>query len=179
MTTTEISNKWKLCPPSREYRNLPKDIHAKIDDFLAEAPVRIGGLAERLGIKVWLATLPRGISSWIGEEDGEFVIRINRGESKYRQRFTLAHEIAHFLLHKDKVIADGGWFENLLLRSNRQPLVIEHAADRLAFDLIIPSGLLEEAMASHSKPMTDKVVKDLANQFEVSTVTMEVKLQLI
>ena len=49
----------------------------------------------KLGTKVLLSTLARGISGKIGQENDEFVIRINRHEAKHRQRFTLAHKIAY------------------------------------------------------------------------------------
>ena len=168
---------WEVKPPSQEYLTLGPEAREKIDGCLSEYPIKLGTLAKRLGVKVLLSTLPRGTSGQIGQENGEFVIRINRHEAKHRQRFTLAHELAHFLLHRDRIEADGGWSENVLLRSG-QPANVEYEANRLASDLIIPSELLFEAIAEYSGPMTSEVIEDLARRFGVSTAAMEIKLQM-
>jgi Zn-dependent peptidase ImmA (M78 family) len=172
------SNGWEVKSPSREYTNLDLEVQQKIDGYLLEVPVKLGAIAKRLGVTVLLSTLPRGTSGKISQEDGEFVIRINRHEAKHRQRFTLAHELAHFLLHQNLIIADGGWSENVLLRAPNQPMQIEYEANRLASDLVIPSALLAEATVEYSGPMTSEVIEDLARRFGVSTAAMEIKLQM-
>lgn len=168
---------WEVKLPSREYLELSPEVRAEIDGLVSEIPVKLGAIAQRLGVKVLLSTLPRGTSGQIGQENGEFVIRINRHEAKHRQRFTLAHELAHFLLHKDRILAEGGWSENVLLRSG-QPAIIEYEANRLASDLVIPSSLLAEATAEYSGPMTSEIIEDLAQRFGVSAAAMEIKLQM-
>lgn len=177
MQTLAAVNDWEVKSPSREYTNLAQEVREDIDGYLAEYPVKLGSIAKRLGVKVLLSTLPRGTSGQIGQENGDFVIRINRHEAKHRQRFTLAHELAHFLLHRDLVVAEGGWSENVLLRSG-QPASIEYEANRLASDLVIPSAQLAEATAEYSGPMTSEVIEDLARRFGVSTAAMEIKLQM-
>jgi len=171
------TNGWEIKSPSPEFQNLPEDVRQCIDEYLSEYPVKLGALAKSLGIRVLLSTLPRGTSGQIAQEDEEFVIRINRHEAKYRQRFTLAHEIAHFLLHRDKIIASGGWSENVLLRSG-QPANIEYEANRLASDLVLPSKKLAEATVQYVGPMTSETIEDLAKKFGVSTAAMEIKLQM-
>jgi len=171
------SGDWEVKAPSREFSNLPDHTRKIIDDFLKEYPVRLGALAKALGVRVLVSTLPRGVSGQIGQEDGQFVIKINRHEAKYRQRFTLAHEIAHFLLHQDRIIASGGWSENVLLRSG-QPANIEFEANRLASDLVIPSDKLFEATRDYVGPITSEMIEDLAKRFGVSTAAMEIKLQM-
>jgi len=172
-----VSNGWEIKSPSPEYRDLSPEVRQNIDEYLDEHPVRLGGIAKRLGVKVLLSTLPRGTSGQIGQEEGEFVIRINRHEAKHRQRFTLAHEIAHYLLHRDRIVASGGWSENILLRSG-QPANVEYEANRLASDLVIPSAELAKVAAEYTGPITSEVIEDLARRFGVSTAAMEIKLQM-
>ena len=85
---------------------------AIIARHLREVPVKLGALAKDLGLDVSVATLAYGKSGRISPSStakSGFAIRVNRHESKERQRFTLAHEIAHFLLHRDKChIPEGG-----------------------------------------------------------------------
>lgn len=177
MTNLAEMQEWAVKSPSREYINLPPAVRAEIDRHLREYPVKLGAIAHSLGVKVLLSTLPRGTSGQIGQEGGEFVIRINRHESKHRQRFTLAHELAHYLLHKDRIEAEGGWSENILLRSG-QPDNIEFEANRLASDLVMPSALIAEATKEYIGPMTSEVIEDLSLRFGVSTAAMEIKLQM-
>jgi len=171
------SDGWEVMSPSTEYLNLDPEVRQDIDEYLSEYPVKLGAIAKRLGIKVLLSTLPRGTSGQIGQENGGFVIRVNRHEAKHRQRFTLAHELAHYLLHRDRIVAEGGWSENVLLRSG-QPASVEYEANRLASDLVIPSDRLAEATAEYSGPLTSEVIEDLARRFGVSTAAMEIKLQM-
>ncbi len=173
----ETPDNWEVMLPSPEFQDLAPELRQAVDEFLSEYPVRLGAIAHRLGIRVLLSTLPRGISGQISQENGEFVIRINRHEAKPRQRFTLAHEIAHYLLHREKIAAAGVWSENVLLRSG-QPANVEYEANRLASDLIIPSALLAEATAEYSGPLTGEIIEDLACKFRVSTAAMEIKLQM-
>lgn len=177
MSNVVASAGWEVKCPSREYRELRPEVRAEIDGYLSEIPVRIGAIARRLGVKVLVSTLPPVTSAQIGQEDGAFVIRLNRNDAKRRQRFTLAHELAHFLLHKDRVAAEGGWSENVLLRSG-QPANIEREANSLASDLVIPSAVLAEATAEYSGPMTGEAIEDLARRFGVPTAAMSNKLQV-
>lgn len=177
-SVVEKLNTWEVKAPSREYLSLPDGVRDSFSDLLCEYPVRLGEVAKRLGVKVLLSTLPRGTSGQIGQEDGEFVIRINRHEARHRQRFTLAHELAHYLLHRDRIIAEGGWSENVLLRSG-QPANIEYEANRLASDLVIPSAQLSAATAEYAGPFTSEMIEDLARRFGVSTAAMEIKLQMV
>ncbi len=179
MQTISASKGWEVKSPSKEYLNLDPEVRADIDEYLTEYPVKLGAIAKRLGVKVLLSTLPRGTSGQIGQENGDFVIRVNRHEAKHRQRFTLAHELAHFLLHRDRVEEANGWSENVLLRAPDQPMQIEYEANRLASDLVIPSSQLADATAEYSGPMTPEVIEDLARRFGVSTAAMEIKLQMV
>jgi len=72
---------WEVRPSSSEFLNLDQEVRGKIDGYLSEYPVKLGAIASALGVKVLLSTLPRGTSGQIGQEDGEFVIRVNRHEA--------------------------------------------------------------------------------------------------
>lgn len=169
---------WKVKRPSHEYRNLPEETRSIIDEHVSEFPVKLGKLAKRLGVKVLLSTLPRGISGQISQgDDGQFIIKVNRHEAKHRQRFTLAHELAHYILHRDIIEKVGGWSEGVLLRAPNQPMEIEYQANRLASDLVMPSDQLTNVISEYQEPITSEVIDDLAGRFGVSTAAMEIKLQ--
>ncbi len=173
--TPDMWAKWAVQPPSNEFLELPAETRETIRGFQSRPPVKLGELAKRLGIRVVLANLPPVLSAWIGPVDEEFVIRVNRHVRKINRRLTLAHELAHFLLHRDEIVADGGWSENVLLRSGRD-MEFEYEANRLAFDLVVPPALLSAATADHSGPMTRGVTKALAKTFEISAAAIEMQL---
>lgn len=76
-------------------------------------------MAEALGLTVNMdASLPRNISGRIvrgGNGRAGYYIKVNGAHSPYRKRFTLAHEIAHHLLHRDQI--GDGIEDNALYRS--------------------------------------------------------------
>lgn len=170
---------WKVKQLSQEYQSLGSDVRSVIEEYLSEFPIKLGAMANSLGVNVLLSTFPLGISGQIGEEDEKFVIRINRHEVRHRQRFTLAHEISHFLLHKDLIRSSENnyWSENVLLRSG-QPLKVEYQANRLASDLVIPPNLLIEETKDIGNPMTTDSLQNLASKFQVSVAAMKFKLQI-
>ena len=110
-----------------------------------------------------------GIPARTGLEDGRPTIRINRREARPRQRFILAHKLAHCLLHRDLIAATDSWSENILLQSG-QPESVERRADRLALDPVLPAGLLPAAVAK----CTD--LKILALRSGVTVPAMELAL---
>ena len=77
------------------------------------APVNVEGLALELGLKVHRdASMVPEISGKIMKASppmggpAGYAIFVNYTHSRGRQRFTIAHEIAHFVLHRD-LIGDG------------------------------------------------------------------------
>lgn len=143
-----------------------------LHQFTGTAPVKVGALAAALGLKVVEATLPLSISGMIKpDEAGNFVIKVNRFEPKERQRFTIAHEIAHFLLHRQLIAR--GVVDSTLYRSKLSSR-LEAEANRLAADIIMPSKLITEAL-SQVPDYVDDVDVYLAEKFRVSKPAMEIR----
>ena len=164
---------------SREWQEIAHDEIQVIEKFIQDAPVKVGAMAKALGLEVLLSSLHPGISGQITpNERGGYVIKINRNDSKQRQRFTVAHEIAHFLLHKELI--GEGITDNTLYRSN-QSSAIEAQANRLAADLLMPWDQLEKDLKDLKKidalSVEEKVVK-LSDRYNVSTTAMKVRLGL-
>jgi len=68
-------------------------------DTVAEGyPFNIEGFIKRAGVKVEYIDLPDNHSGYIGSED-ECTIYVNKNHGTYRQRFTMAHEMAHYIMH--------------------------------------------------------------------------------
>ena len=106
----------------QEWSRIDEEHRKIIEPFLQEAPVRVASIARALGIEVKAATLKPRISGQIGPSETSrsgFRIRVNRHETKARQRFTIAHEIAHFLLHREDI---GEGIEDSILIGLRYPI---------------------------------------------------------
>lgn len=161
---------------SRELKRMQDDEKKILNRYLLEYPVKLGQLAKELGVAIKVSTLPRGISGRIRSEAKGYTIRVNRYESRERQRFTIAHEIAHFLLHRSFIDSTpDGIEDNVLYRSGASER-IEFEANRLAADIAMPMGLVKKTLAEFDDVVTEETIKSLAARFQVSKAAMEIRL---
>lgn len=150
-----------------------KNFEAILRAHQQAAPVKVGALANDLGLKVIISELPTGISGKLTQEpkgSGQWVVRVNRHEHKNRQRFTIAHEIAHFVLHREEIgdeLVDDTFYRSGL--SERR----EWEANKLAAEILMPWHLIrEEAKDQRQTPA------ELAEKFGVSEAAMHIRLGL-
>jgi hypothetical protein len=156
-----------------------REKRAIVSKHVQQAPVDTKKLADDLGLPVEEKPFEGEIAGQIkldGDSKSGFKIFVNSKEGKQRQRFTIAHEIAHFLLHPN-LIGDGITDENAGEGMYRSRLSndLEIAANRLASDLIMPVKLVREYRAKY--PASDW--KQLAKHFQVSPAAMALRLQHI
>jgi hypothetical protein len=163
---------------SREWASLRPALKEQIEASQADAPVKLSEIARDLGLVVKSATLRPGISGEIRpdpDRPGEFVIRVSRHDSRERQRFTVAHEIGHFLLHRDQIgtgITDDALYRSTL--SDRR----EAEANRIAADILMPDALIREWLdRAQLLGVADKV-SYLRENFQVSDAAMRIRLGL-
>jgi hypothetical protein len=83
-----------------------------------------------------------------------------------RRRFTIAHEIGHFVLHPHRLAPERNGGVNAAWQAE------EREADQFAAELLMPEDLVREAVLLHG---TDSV--RLADRFEVSRQAMQVRLR--
>ncbi|AWB06681.1 ImmA/IrrE family metallo-endopeptidase (plasmid) [Azospirillum humicireducens] len=150
---------------------LSPDMMAVLKKHQKSYPVKVGTLARDLGIEVKETDLPDNVSGTLTREDTDkWVIRVNRRHSKTRQRFTVAHEVAHFLLHRNQI--GNGLTDDTFYRSDLSD-TREREANRLAADILMPWPLVRLATEGgvHS-------VEELAEAFDVSSAAMHIRLGL-
>ena len=155
-----------------EWDRLTKEQIEIIVKHQSSFPIKVGAIAKEFGLTVKKSTLKPGISGSIKENNGEILVKINRHDIKGRQRFTLAHEIAHFLLHRDK-IRDG--IEDTMLFRSRLSNSLEAEANRLAADIVMPFSLIDKESFSPGVRFEEKV-EYLAELAELSIPAIEVRL---
>lgn len=150
-----------------------KHIEAFIRRLQHAVPVNIVGIAKVLGLEVYESDLPEGIAGKIFRDPkhggaGEYSIVIRREDPYVRKRFTVAHEIAHYLLHRSLLVG-GTLVDDAMYRSNLSDRR-EAEANGLAADLLMPWHLLE--------PLCNLPVDELAKRFEVSVQAMQIRMEV-
>ena len=158
------SREWALLTDEQK-----KIIQAHQNDF----PIKVGAIAKAFDIDVKKSTLSAGISGEIKEANGKVTIRVNRHDVKERQRFTLAHEIAHFLLHRDKI--GDGIIDDILYRSGLSDAQ-EAQANRLAADIVMPWSLIQRSLEACSDLKPEQKIERLAQEAEISTTAIKIRL---
>ena len=140
--------------------------------FADNPPTDIIALANALGLSV----VPSDLRADAGEivrdiRQGGFSgysIRVNRNDLRVRQRFTVAHEIAHFLRHRDRV--QNRLIDDKMYRSGHGTTV-ENEANALAADLLMPRRVIGDLRKSRAYS-----VEELAEKFDVSVGAMKRRL---
>lgn len=149
-----------------------KNFEAVLREHQQDAPIKVGQIAQSLGVRVVVSELPSGISGKLScDAGGQWTIRVNRHEHKNRQRFTIAHEIAHFVLHRSEIkgeLTDDTFYRSGL--SERR----EWEANRLAAEILMPWHLLRREMQAGEK----RTPAELADKFGVSEAAMHIRLGL-
>jgi IrrE N-terminal-like domain len=139
---------------------------------LAGPPVAIGRIANLLGIEVLSSALPSDISGQIRlrPDDDVYEIKINISDPPVRQRFTVAHEIGHFLLHRSEIDGDG-ITDTILFRSKLSDRK-ETEANKIAAMLLLPwTPVIEWAESVHNSNVGPALLQDIAAAWKVSALT--------
>ncbi|WP_404373127.1 ImmA/IrrE family metallo-endopeptidase [Sphingomonas sp. MMS24-J45] len=134
----------------------------------------IGLIAQKFGIEVISITLPADISGLIRQlstKDQSYQIQVNNTDVPVRQRFTVAHEIGHFLLHKQSIGTDG-ITDSILYRSKLSDR-LEAEANRMAAALLLPWDKVHDwCMQRHACLPASGHLDEIASVFKVSALAV-------
>jgi Zn-dependent peptidase ImmA (M78 family) len=149
------------------------------------APVPVDRIAEGEGAQIARHHFDGSESGFILREGKRAIIGVNTRTSVRRQRFTIAHEIGHLLLHSGKLIVDHAvrvnWRDETSSQATDEQ---EIAANAFAAELLMPSDLVFSHLASYVEDMRvnneaigrDELIAQLARIFNVSTEAMGYRL---
>lgn len=134
-------------------------------------PIPVLEIAERNGVNVVFADFGKHNEVVAGFCDfGAAKLFVNAKDIRTRQMFTMAHELGHWLLHRDVFLADPSRYPVLPRFQEGEPgNVFEQEANAFAANLLVPSRLLTPVKASP--------VSALADIFGVSRTMMEFRLR--
>jgi len=167
-----------------------KHIRALVNQLLEElgiqtGPVPVDKVANALGVEVRWEPADPDLSGFLVRDpkDRRAIIGVNSKHHKNRQRFTIGHELGHFLLHKgEKVHVDSldRAFEVKLRDEDSSTGTDsdEREANLFAAELLMPASFLKEDLANLDTLdlFRQDVLKPLARKYGVSTEALTFRL---
>ena len=153
------------------------------DGDVTEAPVPLERLAELCRANIRYEPFDGDVSGMVHcRPNGGGVIGVNSEHSKSRQRFTIAHELGHLLLHADEEFHIDEK-RPLALRDEKSSLAVdprEIEANQFAAELLMPALLVRESVAAlveqDSEVTVEGAIDELAHVYRVSTIAMSHRL---
>lgn len=145
---------------------------------MAQAPVPVDEVARYLGIQVDEADLGEECSGMLVREEDYAVIGVNVNHHEHRKRFTIAHEIAHFMLHGGEAYIDRPLHIDLRAADSGSGTQQEETeANQFAAALLMPADQVRAAVAEQPfDPAQDDELPNLARRFKVSPQAMTTRL---
>lgn len=162
-------------------------INAEVDRLLGEAgikapPVPVDRLARAAGAKVVFNEFRDEVSGVLIRRDGTTVIGVAKEQSDERKRFTIAHELAHLLLHDgEEVHVDKLFRINLRSPSSSKAEDVEEIeANAFAASLLMPLHFLRSDLQGVVLDIDDVArIEALAKRYRVSAQAMTYRLMNI
>lgn len=144
------------------------------------APVPIERIARAMKVRVQYAPLDGDLSGMVAMQDGVPVVGVNALHHHNRQRFTLAHELGHLVLHRDILEGAVHVDKQILHRDIMTSAGTDHReieANAFASELLMPAPLLEaQPSAAGIAFEDDELIAALAAKFRVSDAAMRFRL---
>ncbi|MET8631765.1 ImmA/IrrE family metallo-endopeptidase [Streptomyces sp. NPDC004680] len=143
-----------------------------------EPPIVPEHLAEKLGVVVVRQEMKGDVSGMLLRREEQRVIGVNESHGSQRQRFTVAHELGHLLLHRGRPL-----ILDTQIRVNLRDTVSSMATDReeieanrFAAALLAPESMVRREVRKVQFETVDDLVAQLANRFDVSRTAMNYRL---
>lgn len=112
--------------------------------------------------------LASDVSGKLESKDGHWIMTVNNLHPEVRQRYTLGHELGHYLNHRKTVKC----FEDSVFFRNKQKSSMEYMADLFAAQLLMPETDIKTLLSEGVK-----TVKEMAAKFDVSLEAMKYRLE--
>lgn len=158
-----------------EFEELTSTILINNDMF--KVPVDVVKIAKLNGITVYEGDLEKNVSGAIryNQEKENFEILVNKNDTRERKRFTIAHEIGHFFLHREILMSDEIHIDIMYRMPNEdeEQKRREKEVDYFAGALLMNKTLLTKMYNENN------TITELAEIFDVSVSAMTVRLDIL
>lgn len=142
-----------------------------LNNDLYKIPVNILKIAKANDITVFTADLEKKILGAIryDKQNKKYTILLNEKQSYEQQRFTLAHELGHFFLHKQILESEELHVDIMYKIENEQEAEVDYFAGALLMNKLLLEKMYEK----------NQSIRELAEMFEVSVSVMTIRLDTI
>jgi Zn-dependent peptidase ImmA (M78 family) len=148
-------------------------------------PVPVNKIARAFGIEIKLDNVDNELSGFLfrDKKTGRTVIGANKTHHPNRQRFTIAHELGHYLLHEGETVHldDHGGAFTVNLRDSKSATGEddgEREANLFAAELLMPARFLEQDLRGQNLDLlgNNDFLDNLADKYEVSVQALTFRL---
>lgn len=151
-----------------------------LEQSIKDLPIPVEEIAVKRGLEIKAYDLGENVSGALVIVDGKGTIGYNPSESKVRQRFTVAHELGHYELHKhEKGLFVDKDFKVLFRDGNSSKGEIRNELEANAFAaaLLMPEKFLIREINKRNFDLSDESdLKELAKLFSVSVSAMTFRI---
>ncbi len=170
-----VRNSSRKTQATAEFEDLstPEHLVALAEDKGIETdPVNVTELAKLLGIIVRYEPMQDEESGSLKKEKktGVWIMTVNSLHHPHRQRFTIAHEIAHRIRHA----ANSDCFEDKTFFRNSETNWMEAEANNFAAALLMPNKAFNNFVENESSK-----VEDIAMYFKVSSHAVRIRAKVL
>ena len=151
------------------------------DAGVVRPPVPVKKLVKRFGAVVKAVPFDQEFSGILLIEGDRKVIGVNQEESPERQRFSIAHELAHLIFHPEEGVHVDRSF-SVQFRGPRSSAGIDQRevqANRFAAELLMPVDFLRADLQDKKLDEledTEELIGRLAKRYQVSGLAMTIRL---
>jgi Zn-dependent peptidase ImmA (M78 family) len=170
-------------------RNHRSDINSRVVDLLAKhqtqnPPVPVKKIAQAEGLMLLESPFPSDVSGALVRSGKVVAIAVNVSQHANRQRFTIAHELAHYFLKHNEGEDHLDWKFTVLRRDGNSSTATddqEIEANYFAACLLMPEEFLRRDVAQLAKfngeaTLNEAEIFSLARKYEVSRAAMGYRL---
>lgn len=162
-------------PGMREVQKKVKELLKK--NAIRKPPVPVEKIATAQGIQIQKSPARDEVSGALIRRGNKIFLGVNTYHHPNRQRFTIAHELGHFIYHEGmRLHVDEDFRINW--RDNDSSKAIywdEIEANRFAAELLMPIDFITRDLRKISI-VDDSVIEQLATRYRVSTHAMRIRL---
>jgi Zn-dependent peptidase ImmA (M78 family) len=149
-----------------------------------QAPVPVWEIARAKGARIVPDSLEGDLSGFLYRDAAQKVIGVNTQHATVRQNFTVAHELAHLLLHDHEQLHVDRAFPTVRLRNDVSSQGVDDAekeANLFAAEILMPERFLQHDLAGRSSLdlYDEDFIPQLAEKYGVSVQALMYRLQYL
>ena len=135
-------------------------------DRLINAVSNNSTMCENCSITVRYVPMDPAVSGSLDYNNGVWTISVNELHNRRRQNYTMAHELAHYMMHRNTSTR----FEDSVFFRSTKMSTMEYSANEFAAKLLMPEDRVRKAISEGMKN-----IGKLAERFGVSSQAMLIR----